>query len=210
MKISDFGPNPEGSTPLDPEDIQALRLGWVSNRADLNFAEGMNISQAREKYFAQNFTRDEILDDHFIRKLHLAMFGDVWSWAGKYRTKELNIGVNSHDVPVDVRNLLENAKYWFGSEGPVELDSVSCEIHHQLVKIHPFANGNGRLCRLVADLLLKSLGRPKFEWGGVNLENESDIRSQYIAALRAADRGELKPLVAFVRSGAPERTNDAV
>jgi fido (protein-threonine AMPylation protein) len=72
--------------------------------------------------------------------------------------------------------------------------------HHRLVHIHPFPNGNGRHARLMADLLIMSLGRERFSWGSVTLKDAGAARGRYIAALRAADNHDVGPLLAFARS----------
>jgi hypothetical protein len=52
----------------------------------------------------------------------------------------------------------------------------------------------------MTDLLLRSLGGVRFTWGSQSLDEPGDQRSRYIAALRAADHGDLGPLASFVRS----------
>ena len=79
-------------------------------------------------------------------------------------------------------------------------DEIAIRFHHRLVKIHPFPNGNGRHSRLMADLLVRKLGQPRFSWGGgADLVPDGDVRHRYITALRAADAGDIGPLVAFSR-----------
>ena len=73
-------------------------------------------------------------------------------------------------------------------------------LHHRLVAIHCFANGNGRHARLVADVLVQQLGRPRFSWGASTLADVGNARSRYIGALQAADRGDYAPLLGFARS----------
>jgi len=68
------------------------------------------------------------------------------------------------------------------------------------VSIHPFANGNGRLSRTLADLLLVQHGAPRFAWGAGDLMADGEARQRYLAALRAADGKDYSPLLAFVRS----------
>lgn len=72
--------------------------------------------------------------------------------------------------------------------------------HHRLMFIHPFANGNGRLTRMAADLLAVRLGRQRFSWGDGNLVATADLRKSYIAALKAADANEIGLLLEFARS----------
>ena len=78
---------------------------------------------------------------------------------------------------------------------------LAARFHHALVWIHPFPNGNGRHARMMADALLKQLGRPAFSWGsGANLVSANAVRARYLGALRAADQGDFAELLAFVRS----------
>jgi len=113
---------------------------------------------------------------------------------------ETSIGVAPERISHDVKVLMENAKYWFESNNPTEIDEAVCKVHHQLVQIHPFRNGNGRMTRLFADLLLHSQKQPAFTWGDGSLDVTSPTRSAYIQALRAADLGDLSPLCNFVRT----------
>lgn len=54
---------------------------------------------------------------------------------------------------------------------------------------------------MMADALLKRLGRPAFSWGGgENLVSANEVRARYLAALRAADKNDFTDLLAFVRS----------
>ena len=73
-------------------------------------------------------------------------------------------------------------------------------LHHRLVLIHPFPNGNGRHARLMADLLIMQLGRPRFSWGRDGLRDAGAARTLYIDALHAADNHEIGMLLALARS----------
>lgn len=202
MSTELFGPEPEGATPLNDDDYLGLKPKWVATRGDLNQAEASNILQASEKYFTTALDLSFLLDDHFVRQLHKEMFADVWTWAGKYRQTETSIGVDPRAIAESVNVLVNNALLWFKNADMYAIDRTVCEVHHRLVQIHPFPNGNGRFSRLFADLMLVSLGRKVFDWGGGGLEKTSESRSAYITALRKADAGDISLLCAFVRSGA--------
>jgi Fic-DOC domain mobile mystery protein B len=92
-----------------------------------------------------------------------------------------------------------DARYWL-EHGTYPSDELAVRVHHRLVLIHPFANGNGRHARLIADVLAQRQERPVFSWGGENLARGSDFRQRYIAALQAADAHDIAPLLAFARS----------
>ena len=80
-------------------------------------------------------------------------------------------------------------------------DNIAARFHHRLVLIHPFANGNGRHARTMADLLLvHAFGRERFSWGSHDLAQTGAVRQAYLEALRAADRRDYSKLFEFVRS----------
>lgn len=189
--------NGDGSTELSPEDFEELIPDWVTTRADLNAAESESILSARIRYFSRSIQSDKILDDLFLRKLHKDMFAPVWTWAGTYRKRELNLGVEYFQIAPSVRSLLESVAHRI-SIGH-DLNLLTCELHHKLVSIHPFVNGNGRHGRLFVDLLRRSLGLQPFSWGGMEAHPLSESRATYLRALRQADRGNMSPLLSFVQ-----------
>ena len=79
-------------------------------------------------------------------------------------------------------------------------DEIAVRLHHRLVAIHPFPNGNGRTTRLMGDLVAARLGQEPFTWGRQNLTDVSETRARYVAALRAADNHDIGPLLEFARS----------
>lgn len=189
---------PEGATPLDRSEAEGLKLPHIATRGQLNQLEQENILEAQAKYFARK--RQNILSEGFLLRLHKSMFGNVWKWAGRYRTSEKNIGVPPYDVAVKLRGLCEDATLWIKS-GTEPADEIAARFHHRLVSIHPFANGNGRHARMAADLLLTHiLARPRFTWGQSDLLDPGDARRLYLEALRAADRRDYSLLLRFVRS----------
>ena len=104
-------------------------------------------------------------------------------------------------MAVKLRDLLDNTRYQIENHGFNE-DELVVRFHHQLVLVHAFANGNGRHARLMADLLIIRLGRPRLTWGGASASFTpvSAIREKYLVALRAADQGQLDGLIEFARS----------
>ncbi len=126
------------------------------------------------------------------------MFGEVWAWAGEYRRSDKNLGVAWFEIPIHVRRLLDDAAHWLAME--MEPDRAAIMFGHRLVSLHPFANGNGQHSRLASDCLTRALGRPSFTWGGGGIEPPGPTRARYLAAVRAADAGDIGDLVAFARS----------
>jgi len=195
-----FGKEPSGATPLSDEDYRDLKPLWVRNRQDLNLAEAMNVNRAQNFFLETKLTTERLLDDLTLRDMHSRMFGEVWTWAGKYRTRDLNIGLSYLHVAEAVRNLMDDAKLWHSKPLEDRAELEACELHHRLVVIHPFLNGNGRLARLFTDVLLISQRKPRFTWGSASGLTPQEQRRRYIYALQAADRGEIEYLRTFVRT----------
>lgn len=186
----------DASTPLSPEEQEGLIPSYITLRSELNEAEQANIVDGEE--WAFNRTRD-VLSEKFLNDLHKRMFGRVWKWAGHYRRTGKNIGVDAYRIPMELRNLLDDVRFWI-EHSTYEPDEIAARFHHRLVWIHPFPNGNGRHARTAADLLLAALGRPRFTWGRENLVDAGETRRAYVDVLRAADAHDYDPLLAFVRS----------
>jgi Fic-DOC domain mobile mystery protein B len=196
-------PPADGATPLTQEEERDLAVG-VTNRAELNAFERENILEARRWALGKRtLTREDLLSEDFLRELHRRMFRRVWRWAGKYRSSERNLGVAVHQLPQALRLLLDDTRYWF-SEKTYPTDEAAVRFHHRLVAIHPWPNGNGRHARLMADTLISRYGGPPLTWGasdGAALPGTT--RQRYLDSLRAADNGNIQPLLVFARGGKP-------
>jgi Fic-DOC domain mobile mystery protein B len=194
---------PDGSTPLEPDERAGLIPTYIATREELNAAEQANIADAVLGMRRRRLTTARVLDSMFLRSLHKAMFRDVWRWAGKYRTTERNIGVEPSVIAVSVTNLMADAASWVAPESRwLERDQAVCLLHHRLVAIHPFPNGNGRHARAFADLLMRTLEGEPFTWGAAGIQGQGPDRQAYLDALRAADADpeNIDPLVTFARS----------
>jgi Fic-DOC domain mobile mystery protein B len=194
--VSDLFEDPDNATPLSPEERRALIPAHIAYRSELNEAENENIARAQDWALAR---RRDLLNEKFIRDLHRHMLGDVWRWAGKFRTSERNLGIAYYEIPGALRQLLDDAKAWIKHKS-FSPDEIAVRFHHRLVHIHPFPNGNGRHARLMADLLVMQLGGERFSWGRANLRDASKVRQRYIAALKAADNHDIRSLLLFARS----------
>lgn len=191
-------PPRDGTTPLDPDEADELKLPFVHTRSQLNASEQANLQQGLMWLSGLNSIR---WDDAFVRQLHLKLFGEVWGWAGQYRSSEKNIGLAPESISSAVRLLMDELNYWCNN-GIFEPLEAACRFHHRLVAIHPFVNGNGRHARIATDFMLERLfGHPSIPW--LRAQDEDDQgrarRSDYLQALRAADKGEYAALYEFMR-----------
>jgi len=184
------------ATPLTPEERNDLIPTHITLRSELDELEQQNIATADRWAFSRQHT---ILRERFLKSLHRRMFNRVWRWAGEYRGSERNLGVEHYRIEPDLRQILDDARYWI-EQNSYPPDELAVRFHHRLVAVHPFPNGNGRWSRLAADLLIVRLGGTRFTWGRFNLRTANDVRRGYIDALHAADGHHLAPLIDFARS----------
>ena len=188
--------HPEGATPLDLNELGGLRHKHITTRGELDELEQANIESGLRRLTRR---RGEVLTSNFATTLHKQLFGDVWDWAGSFRKTGKNIGVDPVHIGIELRTLMDDVRYWADNKTYPASESA-IRLHHRLVKIHPFANGNGRHARIMTDTVLDRIfGAEAIDWaGGHDLQKMNDRRLAYIAALKAADQGNMAPLMTFI------------
>lgn len=139
---------PDGATPLDPDEIEGLKFDHITTRGELDELEQASITQGLQ--WLGRRRGGDILTEDFIRTLHRHLFGEVWSWAGSFSLREKNIGIDPFQIPVQLRYLLDDARYWAANVTYPPLEA-SAQFHHRMVQIHLFPHGNGRHARIAAD-----------------------------------------------------------
>ena len=184
----------EGETPIDPSDLR--NPSNITTRGELSKAEAANINSAFVKYLAARPNqRLAPFDYGWLLRLHREMFGDVWLWAGKTRTRDLNLGSPHFQVTEHLAALVDDLHSWTEFGHSIEQQAVW--LHHRAVRIHPFPNGNGRWARLASNIWLARNAKPLVLWPDQVLGSTSIVRNEYLAALRAADAGSDSDLIAL-------------
>lgn len=185
----------DGKTPLT--DHSGLKVS-VFTQSELNAAEYANIDKATARYLTRRPTANKapFTYEWFLR-LHQEMYGEVWEWAGTLRTTNKNIGTDKLHLAESLKNLEKDFRVWHTSKmGP---DEVAALLHHRLVWIHPFENGNGRWARLIVNIYLKQNNLPLIIWPDAELLVTTNIRQKYLKALRRADEHDFQPLIELQR-----------
>lgn len=190
----------DGQTPIDEEEKEGLLIETISTKGELDEFEQLNIEEALQWVFAKKFKPKQIFTEKFICDLHKRMYGNVWAWAGEFRKTEKNIGVKSYLIPMQLKELCDDALYWIENKS-YSPEEIAIYFKHRLVSIHCFPNGNGRHSRLMADIIIEKLfGKEPFSWGAANLSKDSDTRKAYLKAVKQADGNEYRPLLDFAVS----------
>jgi Fic family protein len=167
--------------------------------------------EAKDHYEALNYLYESIeyskkhtLSEVFIRNLQQLVVKDTDpEYAGKYRNSNVSIGGADHvppdagEVPILMRETMEWVRQNHKRTHSIELAAL---LHHKLVFIHPFYDGNGRTARLVMNVLLMQAGYPLV----VILKND---RKKYYDALDKADKGKPEKFVQFVAQAVERSMN---
>lgn len=151
-----------GETPVSAEDAEAL-TPWARELlgVPLTKAAVFDLEQAIQEQETRDhlvpavldgvLALDRLLSDQFLRELHGRLYGEIWSWAGVYRARELNIGIVPWNIGADLLQSFETIRFRW-STGHWSPRLLGMAAHAESVRIHPFADGNGRTTRLLGDL----------------------------------------------------------
>ncbi|MCP4460114.1 MAG: hypothetical protein GY816_19135 [Cytophagales bacterium] len=170
----------------------------ISDRNKLNEEEARGIIRAEE--FMYDLDESIELTSSLILQLNKTAFGHLYEWAGKWRTSDFKVG--SHipppyqEVPSLIYQFLEelNFKLRKSSDNETLIKSIAFA-HHQVVKIHPFNNGNGRTARLLSDLIALINGYDHI----ILYHRQGEERQTYLEAIRAADKYDYKKLEELIK-----------
>ncbi len=178
-------------------DLSGLKLdkNKTYSTNEIYFFEAQNILKANLDYLGGiPDKKPDSFDTYFLLKLHKEMFDDVWDWAGKIRTVELNFGVKAYLVSTELRKLVDDLNFWHKNKN-FDVVEIAARLHHRAVVIHPFINGNGRWSRMLANIYLKQNSLSPTKWNEDLLAKENVHRGDYIRALKQADNGDYAPLI---------------
>lgn len=190
----------KGQTPINEEEKEGLLIKTITLQKELDEFEQLNIEKAVEWIIQANLNQDKILSEKFIKNLHKKMYDDVWKWAGAFRKSEKNIGIKWTQIGIELKNLIDDTKYWIKNKTypPKE---IAIRFKHRIVQIHCFPNGNGRHSRMMADIIIESIFKKEiFTWNKSNMTKADETRKKYIKTLREADKGNIKSLIEFAEN----------
>lgn len=194
-----------GETPLDGEELDALfpsvreLLGDSPTKAavyDLEQAIQRQVTEyALLLVLDGEWLLDQLITDHFVRELHGRLYSDIWLWGGKVRVRELSLGIAPELISGELRASLDTILYRWEHTSDWTPRELGIAVHAELVRIHPFADGNGRTTRLLADLVFvaaqNDIELVQYDW---RVDKEA-----YIEHLREFDRTrDPRELAAFI------------
>jgi len=135
-----------------------------------------------------------------IREWHRRWLGNVYAWAGEYRTLNMSKGDFAFAASGQVPRLMAKLdKEILSIHTPCagKTDDQLCEaiaiVHVELILIHPFREGNGRLSRLLANVMAVQAG-----WPELDCAPWDERKAEYFAAIQSG-MSDYEPMKGLVR-----------
>lgn len=163
----------------------------------------------------EDFVRSqEPLTEYFIRSMHQLLLGEAYDTPahtpdglptrkrivpGQYKTSPNNVLTATGEMfyfasPEETSSRMTELVDWYRQEEAIPTIppvALAADFHYRFVRIHPFDDGNGRMSRLLMNLILLRHGYP------MTVIKAAD-RNRYLAALSEADAGEFEPFLRFI------------
>lgn len=181
-----------GWTP-SPED----NLLGLTNKNLINEYEAKGIAHA--ELFVFELDSEIVISPGLILEIHKIAFGELYDWAGKWRTTIVTVGQLEPPLPYQIPQLIYqyidnlNFKISIAKTKEGHLDCLTYA-HYEFIRIHPFNNGNGRIGRILMNLIALKFGYQPLEL----YHKEGENRKTYIDALRQADTGNFNHLTRLI------------
>jgi len=133
-----------------------------------------------------------------IQQIHEIVTKGILEVSGKCRTENVRI-TGSKTTPPSFSKIVKLMDEYISNIRELKLQPIkkAAFIQHELVLIHPFLDGNGRVARLITNLYLMNQGYPP-----IVLKKED--RRKYYRVLQSADDGDLSPFANFIAQAVHE------
>lgn len=175
----------------------------VQTKVEIDHLELAALIETQEQYYHRPGLETMPVTANTIRTMHRDWLGGIYSWAGEYRTVEVSKGgfvwPPAYLVPRNMEKLESDLLSDLTPCRHADLPDV-CKalavVHAELLLIHPFREGNGRLARWLADVMAFQAGYapPLYRFVG---RGSTAVRKSYLSAVvRGYDR-DYEPLARF-------------
>jgi len=186
-------------------------LGLKSKRA-IDQKEAQALFDA-EKWAFGYFSAGHRFTESDIKKIHRVFLGKIYPWAGDYR----NVNLTKGDFPFAPASQMARLMAEFS--GHILARYTPCRfkdkekviaaigiVHSELLLIHPFREGNGRVARLLADLMVLQAGLPLLDFGFI----KGQAKNAYYRAIQSGLSKDYKPIKAIMRQALQRALRRAV
>jgi cell filamentation protein len=168
----------------------------VKRKREMDQIEARELLRAHEEIVAY-YDRDHQFSSHDICRMHKIWLGPIYPWAGQYRKVNLTRDNFTFAAATQIPTLMRDLE-----EGPLstytpcvfkstdDIVTAISTVHVELVLVHPFREGNGRLARLVATLMALQGGLPPLDFGGIR----GQVKQEYFLAVRTGLDRDYRPM----------------
>lgn len=165
------------------------KLG-IKRKTNMDRAEFEVLVNAQAHYYREVITPSTRITCRLLRRMHRDWLGDIYEWAGEYRSVEMGKGgfvwPSSYIVPENMARFEEEMLAKHTPCKPRELIAVCLSVamvHADFLYIHPFREGNGRMARWLADIMVTQAGYPlpAYRFAGAGSKR---VREEYLQAVR--------------------------
>lgn len=177
------------------EQVLKNRLG-ITSPSEMDDAEARSLERTMAGLVGQ-YNEQHRFTAADIRAIHRSWLGEIYEWAGDYRQVNVSKGDFPFAAAARVPALMEQferdvlARYTpCNFRERVEVAHALAETHVELVLIHPFREGNGRLARVLSTLMALQAGLPLLDFGLITGER----KETYFAAVQAGLDKNYKPM----------------
>lgn len=154
-----------------------------------------------EKWAFGYFSRNHRFTAADVKKIHKVFLGRIYAWAGSYRNVNLTKGGfpfaparEIHPLMAEFSdNILSRYTPCIFKDKEKVIDAIGI-VHSELLLIHPFREGNGRLARLLADLMALQAGLPALDWF-----IKDGLKQSYYQAIQSGLSKDYEPIKAVIR-----------
>lgn len=168
----------------------------IKRKREIDQVEARELRRALEELI-RTYDQQHRFTEADIRKIHKIWLAPVYAWAGQYRNVNLAKGEFPFAAAREVPRLMgEFEKGPLHQFTPCRLPSrqevvrAIAVVHTELMLIHPFREGNGRVGRVLAILMVLQAGLPPLDFGSITGRK----RQEYFAAVRAGMDRDYEPM----------------
>jgi len=146
----------------------------IKSQTELDRVENIALKQAEDIFFRKLVRKDKRFTAKDVCNMHKVWLGKIYEWAGQYRNIDLTKGnfrfAHARHIPqlmsvFEKDCLIKHTPCIFESRGRVI--QALAEVHTELVLIHPFREGNGRLVRILSTLMALQAGLPPLDFTSI-------------------------------------------
>ncbi|OGX37270.1 MAG: hypothetical protein A3C53_05165 [Omnitrophica WOR_2 bacterium RIFCSPHIGHO2_02_FULL_68_15] len=169
----------------------------IKNSSEIDRTEAIALKQAEDALFQmQAYGSRHQFSAKDVCQIHEIWLGNIYPWAGRYRQVQMNKGTFRFASAAQVPQLMEqferdvlrqHTPCTFAGDRVIE---ALAEVHAELMLIHPFREGNGRVGRFLATLMAMQAGLPPLIFTPI----EGRGTAPYIRAIHASVGKEYRPM----------------